>query len=311
MVAADPCQVLWRGALGSCGLILLFGGAGQLGQEISHRALERDIALTSLTRAQTDISDRGQVMDAIRHFKPDIVVNAAAYTKVDKAEDEYDVALRANSQGPAAIAWCCHQADIPLIHFSTDYVFDGNKAGPYLESDPTGPLGAYGRSKLAGEERVRSEHPMHIILRTSWVYGEFGSNFLKTIMRLAGEREELRVVADQHGNPTSTAQIATAVLSIAPKLVNRTCEWGTYHFAGGGVATWHTFAERIVGRQASFTGRHPVVLPITTAEYPTRAERPPNSTLDFGRFVRNFALVPDDWKLECDRVVAALNCNRA
>jgi dTDP-4-dehydrorhamnose reductase len=287
-------------------MILLFGGAGQLGQEITHAASRRNIELKGLSRAQADISDPRQIADAFRSFSPAIVVNAAAYTNVDQAESDFEAAFLANARGPEILAAACREAGVPLIHFSTDYVFDGTKAGSYSESDPIAPIGAYGRTKAIGEDMVRSNHAMHLILRTSWVYGVFGSNFLKTILRLSKERPELRIVADQYGNPTSTAQIADAVFSIAPRIRDRTGPWGTYHFTGSGTTTWHGFAERIVDIQTRYTGRKPPVVPIRTEEYPTRARRPANSALDCSRFVETFGIAPATWTTESERAIAAL-----
>jgi dTDP-4-dehydrorhamnose reductase len=235
-----------------------------------------------------------------------VVVNVAAYTNVDKAEDEFDLALRANAVGPAVIGAACHSESLPLIHVSTDYVFDGTKACPYVERDPIAPICAYGRSKAAGEDRVRSVAPMHLIIRTAWVYGEFGNNFLKTILRLAKERDELRVVADQHGNPTSTGEIARAIISIAPRLRDKAGPWGTYHFAGSGITTWYGFAELIVAVQARYTNRKPAVVPIATSEYPTKAKRPANSALDCSLFAHTFGISPASWAEECERVTNAL-----
>ncbi|ARQ02308.1 dTDP-4-dehydrorhamnose reductase [Pseudorhodoplanes sinuspersici] len=287
-------------------MILVFGGNGQLGQELSRKAIEHGAALTALPRSEADITNADQVKAAIQRHKPDVVVNAAAYTAVDQAEDEYDIALRANAHGPAILAAACRSADIPLIHISTDYVFDGKKAGAYRETDAIAPIGAYGRSKVAGEIAVRVGMPKHLIIRTSWIYGEFGKNFLKTILRLARERDELRIVADQHGNPTSTAALASAILSIAPQLQNENTRWGTYHFCGTGVTSWHGFAEWIVAVQARHTNRKPKVLPITTQEYPTRAARPENSALDCTLIRHVFGTTAEAWTKDSERVTDAL-----
>ena len=233
-------------------------------------------------------------------------MNAAAYTNVDQAEDDYETALRANAHGPAVLSAACHAADMPLIHVSTDYVFDGTKAGPYVESDPIAPIGAYGLSKAAGETAVRDGMPKHLIIRTSWVYGEFGKNFLKTILRLAKERDELRVVADQHGSPTSTAAIASAILSIAPQLRNENTRWGTYHLSGTGVTSWHGFAEWIIAVQARHTSRKPAILPITTLDYPTKAARPVNSALDCTLIRQVFGIAPEAWTKDSESVTNAL-----
>lgn len=287
-------------------MILVFGGGGQLGQELSRSAAHRNIALTALPRSEVDIADAAQVNAAIRRYKPDVVVNAAAYTNVDQAEDDYETALRANAQGPAVLAAACHAADMPLVHVSTDYVFDGTKPEPYVETDAIAPIGAYGRSKAEGEAAVRAAAAKHLIIRTAWVYGEFGKNFLKTVVRLASERDELRIVADQHGCPTSTAGLASAILSIAPRLQSENTPWGTYHFSGTGVTSWHGFAEWIVAAQARHTNRKPKVVPITTADYPTRATRPANSALDCSLFQRAFGITPEAWTIDSERVTNAL-----
>src|SRR5271166_1777027 len=254
LVGAHPRQGLpWR-APWSGGVILVFGSGGQLGQELARMAAPREIALTAPTHAQTDVSNRSAVAAALTEYRPSLVVNAAAYTKVDRAETETCAALRANARGPAVLASACAGAEVPLVHISTDYVFDGTQARAYLESDPINPINAYGHSKAVGEAAVRRHQPRHVILRTSWLYGEFGQNFLKTIVRLAQEREELRVVADQRGSPTSTRDLADAILRIAPRLAVDEEIWGTYHFSGSGVTTWHGFASAIVAAQAPLTG---------------------------------------------------------
>lgn len=287
-------------------MILLFGANGQLGQEMTRASAARAMPLVALSHVQADIADRAAVADAIRRHGPSLVVNAAAYTKVDLAETEIEAARNANEIGPANIASACAAADIPLIHISTDYVFDGSKPGAYVESDPIAPINAYGRSKAAGERAVREMSPLHVIIRTSWVYGEFGQNFLRTMLRLAAMRDELRVVADQSGCPTSTADLADAILAVAPQLPGAKKIWGTYHFVGSGVTTWHGFASRIVAAQAPLTGRWPHVTPIATAEFPTPARRPANSELDCSLFARVFGVRGRPWTTETDRITRAL-----
>ena len=287
-------------------MILVFGGGGQLGQELNRSAADRNIALAALPRSEVDIADVAQVAAAIRRYNPNVAVNAAAYTNVDQAEEDYETALRANAHGPGVLAGACHAADMPLVHVSTDYVFDGTKTGPYIETDAIAPIGAYGRSKAQGEAAVRAAAPKHLIIRTAWVYGEFGKNFLKTIIRLASERDELRIVADQHGCPTSTGEIASAILSIAPRLQKEDTPWGTYHFSGSGVTSWHGFAEWIVAAQARHTRRKPTVTPIHTRDFPTRAARPANSALDCSLFTKMFGITPASWTIESERVINAL-----
>lgn len=287
-------------------MILAFGGGGQLGQELTRAAAQSKTPLIALSRSEADISDAQVVHAALATHRPRLVVNAAAYTNVDQAEDEPEQAHRGNVEGPANLATTCAAADIPLVHVSTDYVFDGSKPDPYVESDPIAPLGAYGRSKAAGETAVRQACARHVILRTAWLYGEFGRNFLKTILRLAGERDELRIVADQRGCPTSTRDLASAILRIAPRLISDDAPWGTYHYCGDGITTWHGFAQHIVDVQAGITHRRPKVIAIATKDYPTKAVRPANSALDCSRFARAFGIRPAPWTDESALITRAL-----
>jgi len=238
-------------------MILLFGGGGQLGRELARESAARAVPLVALPHAAADIADQTAVHDAVSRHKPSLVVNAAAYTKVDAAENETEAARRGNEIGPAVLAAASAAAGVPMVHVSTDYVFDGSKDAAYVEDDPIAPINAYGQTKAAGERAVRETAPKHVILRTSWVYGEFGQNFLKTMLRLAATRDELRVVADQHGCPTSTADLAAAILAIVPRLAASNDAWGTYHYAGRGATTWQS-SRSISGatrRRASAAGR--------------------------------------------------------
>jgi len=286
--------------------ILVFGGRGQLGQELQRQAFQADIPLISVARVETDIADITAVSGVIDRASCSFVVNAAAYTKVDGAENAPNEAFRANATGPGILARACAEAKLPLVHISSDYVFDGAKTAAYSEQDAICPLGVYGRSKAAGEASIRETLEQHLILRTSWVYGVYGANFLKTVLELARTRNELRIVADQRGCPTGTADLACAILNVAPRLADRDLVWGTYHFAGGGVTTWHGFATEIVKAQAPFTRRRPEVVPITTAEYPTLAKRPANSELDSSRFAAMFSFRAADWRERSREVVSAL-----
>jgi dTDP-4-dehydrorhamnose reductase len=287
-------------------VILLFGGSGQLGRELTRACSARAIPLVALSRAQAAIDDEAPMRDAVRRYRPSVVVNAAAYTKVDLAERETDAARQANEVGPGILAAACATAGVPVIHISTDFVFDGSKQGAYVEDDPVDPVNAYGRSKAAGERAVRETAPAHVIIRTSWVYGEFGHNFLKTMLALAATRDELRIVSDQRGCPTSTSDLAAAILTVASRLVAGDDVWGTYHFAGSGVTTWHGFAARIVAAQAPLTGRAPRVTAISTKDYSTAARRPANSELDCSRFERVFDLRGLPWTEETDRITRVL-----
>lgn len=287
-------------------MILVFGGNGQLGRELVRTAAARRVALQALTRAEADIADAAAVGAAFKHWKPDFVVNAAAYTNVDGAETHLGEARAANELGPSVLAGACAEAGIAMVHVSTDYVFDGCKHRPYCESDPVHPINGYGRSKAAGEEAVRGALDRHIILRTAWVYSEFGRNFLKTILQLAQTRDELRVVANQHGSPTSARDLAKAILHIAPRLIAEPRLSGTYHLTADGATTWHGFASCIVAVAAPITGRNPRVTPIATADYPTPARRPANSHLDSSLFVQTFGLRPRPWRDSVEATTRAL-----
>jgi dTDP-4-dehydrorhamnose reductase len=279
-------------------VILVFGAAGQLGQELVAMASGRHIALTGLSRADANIADETAVADALSAYRPSLVVNTAAYTNVDGAESNRAIAVQANAHGPGLLAHACAETGTPLLHISTDYVFAGDTSGAYLEGAPINPVNAYGCTKAAGEAAVQRVHRRHVILRTSWLYGEFGNNFLKTIIRLAQQRDELRIVADQFGSPTSTRDLANAIFRIAPRLIMNEDVWGTYHFAGSGVTSWHGFASCIVAAQAPLTGRRPKVTAITTAEFPTPAHRPANSALDCRHFERTFGFCGRRWEDE-------------
>lgn len=279
--------------------ILLLGGNGQLGRELrrSLPALGEVIVGTRDGAGADAVADFDQphsLAALIGGVKPDVVVNAAAYTAVDKAETDVDSAFRINAEAPAAIAGACRAIDALLLHYSTDYVFDGRATRPYLEDDVTGPLGVYGASKLAGEHAIRDSGARHVILRTAWVYASHGKNFLLTMLRLAAERDELRVVADQYGAPTPAAWIADSTVGL---LHHGVVESGTWHLTAGGETNWHGFATAIMD-EAHALGlllRKPSVLPIRTADYPTPAHRPAYSVLDTARLQKDFGIVPPDW----------------
>jgi dTDP-4-dehydrorhamnose reductase len=235
-----------------------------------------------------------------------VIINAAAYNAVDRAEREAEAAMRVNARGPAVVATACAAAGAALFQVSSDYVFDGKKTGAYREDDPIAPLGAYGRSKAAGEEAVRQACPTHLIVRTAWVFGVHGANFVKTMVRLAAERDHLDVVADQRGSPTWTFDLARALLAAARLVAGGERPWGTYHFAGSGETTRHGMACRIVAAQRPFTGRSPRVNAIASADYPTPAARPANSVLDSAKFARTFGVRAADWRDAVDRTVAGL-----
>ena len=288
------------------GPLLVFGAAGQVGQELLALAAARGIPVVGATRADADITDADAVAALLAERRPRLIVNAAAYTAVDRAESEPDKAEAANTHGPDVLARAADAAGVALLHLSTDYVFDGGKAEAYTEDDPMAPLGVYGRTKAAGEAAVRAATRRHVILRTAWVYGAYGQNFLKTMLRLAGERDELRVVADQVGCPTATADIAEAVLAVDAALRSGQQRFGTYHFAGTGETSWHGFAEAIVAAQSAYTRRRPRVEPIATADYPTPARRPANSRLESERFAEAYGYRAKPWRERVAEVVERL-----
>ena len=280
--------------------LLLLGGNGQVGRELRRSlAALGEVVVATRDGESGDLSvdfDRTELLAAlIQGVAPDVVVNAAAYTAVDKAETEVDAAFRINAEAPAAIARACSAANALLVHYSTDYVFDGQATRPYREDDATAPLGVYGASKLAGENAIRDSGARHAILRTAWVYAAHGKNFLLTMLRLAGEREELRVVADQFGAPTPAAWIADATAEL---LRHGVAGSGTWHLTAGGETHWCEFAKAIIdeAHALGLLQRKPRVLPITTAEYPTPASRPAYSVLDTTRLQRDFGIVPPDWR---------------
>lgn len=284
----------------------VFGAAGQVGSALRAGAWP-DVEIMPLTRAQADLTDPAAVARALADHRPHMAVNAAAYTAVDRAEQESDAAFRANRDGPACLAAACAAAGVPLLHLSTDYVFDGSKAGAYVEDDPVAPLGVYGRSKAEGEAAVRAACPRHLIVRTSWVFGVHGANFLKTMLRFGAERPELRVVADQTGGPTDAADIAAMIVRLAAQATARDAGWGTYHFAGAPTTTWHGFAAAIFAERRRLFGlSEPKVTAIATADWPTPARRPANSALDCRRIAAVFGVAQPDWRAAVARAVAAL-----
>ena len=273
--------------------ILLTGASGQVGYELE-RSLQALGEVVAVDRARMDLSDLDQVRDVVRAVRPGLIVNPAAYTAVDKAESEPQLAHRINAEAPAVMAAEARLLGAAMVHYSTDYVFDGAKQGPYTELDATGPISVYGSSKLAGEQAILAAGIPHLILRTSWVYGMRGKNFLLTMLRLAAEREELRVVADQHGAPTWSRTIADTTACLLTQARVGGAPWwdahsGIYHLSAEGQTSWHGFTEAIVA-QAGLNCR---ILPITTADYPTPARRPANSVMASDKLMRSFCTLPD------------------
>lgn len=283
--------------------ILLVGANGQVGHELirSLAPLGLVIATTRNGRLEDgraceplDLASTEAIEPFIERFSPDVVVNAAAYTAVDRAESEPDLAMRINGDAPARLASACKRLGIRLVHYSTDYVFDGTATAPYREDAPTAPLGVYGKSKLAGEDAVRASGADHLILRTAWVYGLYGHNFVRTMLRLGSERENLRVVADQLGCPTPAWLIADAT----QQLLRRKQSASTFHVVTSGCTSWHGFAEAIFDEavQHGLLGRRPGVEAITTSEYPTPAARPAYSVLDTARLADVLSVPVPHWR---------------
>lgn len=276
--------------------ILLAGGSGQLAQELQQILLSSGEVI-AVDRTRIDLSQPESIRQAMAQIQPDLVVNAAAYTAVDKAENEPELAHAVNGIAPGIFAEECAKLRATLIHFSTDYVFDGSRGSAYLETDITNPLGTYGKSKLAGEEAIRNAVNRHIIIRTAWVYGNGGKgNFVKTMLRLGKEREEIRVVADQIGSPTWTGDLAAAVSQIIPQIKPEI--FGTYQYTNSGVCSWYDFAIAIFeeAEKLGFPLKIQRVIPITTAEYPTPAKRPAFSVLSTVKISALLGTYPPHWR---------------
>jgi dTDP-4-dehydrorhamnose reductase len=284
--------------------VLILGCHGQIGSEVLRARWAAGFAVLGLARPELDIADRAATLAAVAASGAELVVNAAAYTAVDRAEAETALAFRVNRDGAANVAAACAATGAALIHVSTDYVFDGRQRTPYREDDPIAPLGAYGKSKAAGEAAIRGALDRHIILRTAWVYGCTGQNFVKTMLRLGRERDELRVVADQLGSPTSAADVAQAIAQIAARLGATSGPWETYHYTGAGEVSWHGFAEAIFDLAFPYTGRRPRVTAIATGDYPTAAPRPAYSVLDCSKIAARFGIQPIPWRDSLARMLS-------
>ena len=289
--------------------LLVIGTQGQVGWELE-RALQPAGEVVGLDRAALDLSDLRAVRESVLAHRPHWVFNAAAYTAVDQAEDDEARARRVNADAVEAIATACAELRATLVHYSTDYVFDGEKDGAYVEGDPTNPLGAYGRTKLQGEDAIRRARCAYAVIRTSWVFSSRGKNFLKTILRLAGERDELRVVDDQRGAPTSARFIADASVALLwraaaePTLAERLTAGETLNVCSAGVTSWFGFAEYIVRRAA--LARRPRLVPIPASAYPTKARRPRNSTLSLERLRSVWGIEVPSWQTATDLVLREL-----
>ena len=278
--------------------ILITGINGQVGQALIHHL--NDHQLIRLNRQNCDLNHLDQIKQAIDHNKPELIINSAAYTNVDQAEDEPKLAFQINRDAPKVMADKAREYNIPLIHFSTDYVFDGKKKDAYVEDDPTCPLGVYGQSKCAGEEAIQEVGGLNYIFRTSWVYSNIGHNFYLTMKRLSQEREELRVVADQFGVPTSNQFIAEQIKSIIPQLHENNT--GIYHLVPDGSCSWHEFAQAVISQtNKEYNLEH--LHAIQTHEFPTKTKRPANSVLNNAKIKQTFDLSFNDWTEELQKII--------
>lgn len=283
---------------------------GKNGQVVSalQALASADLEIVALGRPELDLAQPETVLQALSDAKPDVVVSAAAYTAVDKAESEPELAFAVNRDGAGAVAQAAKELGVPIIHLSTDYVFDGTKATAYVETDAIGPMSVYGLSKLEGENTVAENTPNHAILRTAWVYSEYGNNFVKTMLRLGESRDEINVVADQFGCPTSANDIASAIVEIARQLSADSSSRlrGVFHLSGTGETNWANFAKQIFAFSAENGGKPMVVNDIVTAQYPTPAKRPANSRLDCSKLEEVFGIRLPAWQTSTRAVVTAL-----
>lgn len=294
--------------------IAVTGQSGQIVTSLVERggALGHDVV--AVGRPALDLAKTAWIARALEAAAPDAIISAAAYTAVDKAESESELAHAVNGRGAGAVAQAARALGVPLVHVSTDYVFDGKLDRPYVESDPTAPTGVYGASKLAGEQAVLSAYGDNsAVLRVAWVYSPFGANFVKTMLRLAADRDEVSVVADQLGNPTSALDIADGIVRVTANLASHGSRAlrGVFHMTASGEASWADFAEAIFAKSAARGGPHARVRRITTAEYPTPATRPANSRLDCGLIAQVHGVVLPDWRQSLETVIARLQPVRA
>jgi dTDP-4-dehydrorhamnose reductase len=291
--------------------ILLLGKNGQVGADL-YQLLGQSPNVLATDRSTLDLTCTDRIRECVRGFTPTIIINAAAYTAVDKAESECELATKINTTTPGVLAYEALRSQALLIHYSTDYVFDGKKSAPYVESDPVNPLNVYGKTKAHGEDLIRNSGCDHFIFRTSWVYSPRGSNFLLTILKLAHEREELRIVADQLGAPTASASIAGATMQAIEQWLARgertnVSDGGTYHLTSSGYTSWFEFATEIVRQVGSRSLRLQRIIPIPSSDYPTAAQRPANSRLDCSKAANSLGISLPHWKASLSAVLGALH----
>jgi dTDP-4-dehydrorhamnose reductase len=292
--------------------LLVFGRTGQVATELLRLAgphADSGLEITALGRAEADLADPETCAAALHGWRGDAVINAAAYTAVDKAETEEALATRINGEAPGAMARAAAERGIPFLHVSTDYVFDGSKAGPWVEDDPPAPLGAYGRSKLAGEREIAAAGGAHLILRTAWVHAGHGANFVRSMLRAGATRDRLTVVDDQRGGPTAAADIAATLVAIARAFGQGRGVSGIFHYCGAPAVTWCGFAREIFAQVP--WSRVPEITPIRTADWPTPARRPANSVLDCAKIGAAYGIAQPDWRVSLGPVLAELGAEDA
>ncbi|MBN2689823.1 MAG: dTDP-4-dehydrorhamnose reductase [Gammaproteobacteria bacterium] len=289
--------------------LLLIGNKGQVGREVEQSTETAGDLVYGFDIDAIDITNRKEVFDLFSKFSSvDVVINAAAYTAVDKAETDKELAYAVNRDAVENLALACKEYDLPLIHISTDYVFSGDKTSPYSEDDEVDPLGVYGKSKLQGEQLLFQSWDKAVVVRISWVFGRYGNNFVKTIVRLAKEREQLSVVRDQYGCPTPAADIARVLLHIARKIEAGCDRWGIYHYCGAPVTNWYQFARKIIDLASERVGLKIKQLnAITAAEYPTPAQRPMNSVLQVDKICHDYGIEQHDWMDYLKNVIAEID----
>ncbi|OAN13535.1 NAD(P)-dependent oxidoreductase [Photobacterium jeanii] len=288
--------------------ILVTGCYGQVGYYLTEQlAKNENVSVLALDKEHLDITSQKAVQATVTEFQPTIIINAAAHTAVDKAEEEVELSHAINCNGPKFLAHAAQSVNAAMLHISTDYVFEGNKEGEYTETDITNPQGVYGESKLAGERAVASACEKHIILRTAWVFGENGNNFVKTMLRLGAERDALSIVGDQFGGPTYAADIASTLINIAQRInQGEGIEYGVYHFSGLPHVSWFEFADTIfdVAVEQGIIVKKPSLYSITTEQYPTPAKRPNNSRLSTDKITQTFSVEASDWKAALENIKA-------
>lgn len=287
---------------------LVTGANGQVGHCLVKQLQAKGADVLGVDRDQLDITDKTAVENCFKFYQPDVVINAAAHTAVDRAENEVALSEAINVQGPRYLAEAACKQGAMILHISTDYVFDGEGTHAYKENDATAPQGVYGRTKLAGEQAVLAANPKAIVLRTAWVFGKHGNNFVKTMLRLGKERDTLGVVSDQFGGPTYAGDIAAALIEIAEQLLRGSSAYGVYHFTGYPYVSWYEFAEAIFAQaeKANILEKRPQVNPIKTSDYPTPAKRPANSRLDLSKIQAVFGIQPSDWQAALNHIQAYL-----